>query len=52
MGLEGEPRPALTVSALDWLILLLVLLIVAGVAVVAVRRRRRGGGVFATRAKP
>jgi hypothetical protein len=52
MGLEGGPRPALTLSALDWLILLLVLLAVAGVALVVIRRRRRGGGVFATRAKP
>ena len=52
MGLEGEPRPAVTLSALDWLILLLVLLAVAGLALVVIRRRRRGGGVFATRAKP
>jgi hypothetical protein len=52
MGLEGGPRPALTLNALDWLILLLVLLAVAGVALVVIRRRRRGGGVFATRAKP
>ena len=52
MGLESEPRPALTLSALDWLILLLVLLAVAGAALVAIRRRRRGGGVFATWSKP
>ena len=52
MGLEGEPRPALTLGALNWLILLLVLLAVAGLVFVVVRRRRRGGGVFATRAKP
>lgn len=52
MGLEVEPRPALTLSILDWLILLLVLLAVAGVAFVVIRRRRRGGGVFATRGKP
>lgn len=52
MGLEGKPRPALTLSILDWLILLLVLLAIAGVAFVVIRRRRRGGGVFATRGKP
>jgi len=52
MGLESEPRPALTLSLIDWLILLLVLLAVAGVALVVIRRRRRGGGVFATRSKP
>ena len=52
MGLESGPRPALTLGALDWMILLLVLLAVAGLALVVVRRRRRGGGVFATRAKP
>jgi hypothetical protein len=52
MGMEGEPRPALTLSSIDWLILLLVLLAVAGVALVVIRRRRRAGGVFATRAKP
>lgn len=52
MGLEREPRPALTLSPIDWLILLLVLLVVAAVVVVVIRRRRRGGGVFATKAKP
>ena len=52
MGLESEPRPALTWSPIDWLILLLVLLAVAGLAFVIIRRRRRGGGVFATRGKP
>jgi hypothetical protein len=52
MGLESEPRAALTLSALDWLILLLILLAVAAAALVVIRRRRRGGGVFATRAKP
>ena len=52
MGLESEPRPALTLGAIGWLILRLVLLAVAGVALVVIRRRRRGGGVFATRGKP
>jgi hypothetical protein len=52
MGLESEPRPALTLGPIDWLILLLILLAVAGVALVVIRRRRRGGGVFATRGKP
>lgn len=52
MGLESEPRPALALGSIDWLILLLVLLAVAGVALVVIRRRRRGGGVFATRGKP
>lgn len=51
MGLESEPRPALTLSPLDWLIVVLVLLTLAGVALVVIRRRRRGGGVFATRGK-
>ncbi len=52
MGLQGERRPALALSTIEWLILLLVLLAVAGLAVVVIRRRRRGGGVFATRGKP
>ena len=52
MGLESEPRPPLTLSAIDWLIIVLVLLAVAGLALVVIRRRRRGGGVFATRSKP
>ena len=52
MGLESEPRAALTLRALDWLILLLILLAVAAAAIVVIRRRRRGGGVFATKAKP
>ena len=52
MGLESEPRPPLTLSPLDWLIIVLVLLALAGVALVVIRRRRRGGGVFATRGKP
>jgi hypothetical protein len=52
MGLESEPRPALTLRPIDWLILLLVVLAIAGMALVVMRRRRRGGGVFATRGKP
>lgn len=52
MGLESGPRPALTLGALDWLILVLVMLAIAVLAFAVIRRRRRGGGVFATRAKP
>ena len=50
--MESEPRPALTLSSIDWLIIVLVLLVLAGVALVVIRRRRRGGGVFATRGTP